>query len=133
MTLPVVGDTEVRADSTIRVEGIGTKYSGNYYVKEAVHTVQPGNYATKLSLNRNATGRSGGSGRSRPVADADGAFRSEFGWSIDAEGRFNVDEPPENEVRAVDDTDADGNDRVRYQPRAGGYPQTAPPDPWEEP
>ena len=138
--LTVVGDVDLRADTTLRLEGVGEKYSGNYYIEEAVHTLNPGNYQTKCKLKRNATSRSRGGGRSRRrsvsantanmPAGADLPFSSEFGtW--DCQGNFNIEDPPAGEVSQVNDVDGDGVSRVRYDPRTG-LGVTRPADPWEE-
>lgn len=140
LSLTLVGDTEIRADNTIRVEGIGEKYSGNYYIEETTHSISPGNYTTKVKLNRNATSRSRGGGRSRRrstdgstaaiPAGADLPFSSEFGtW--DCQGNFNVEDPPASDVEQREETDADGVTRVRYDPRTG-LGVSEPGVPWEE-
>jgi len=140
MSVTFVGDVGLRADTTIRLQGLGEKYSGNYYVDEAVHSLAPGQYRVKCKLKRNATSRSRGGGRSRRrsidgsttsiPAGADLPFSSEFGtW--DCRGNFNVDEPPDTDVSQVEEVDADGVTRVRYDPRTG-LGVSRPADPWDE-
>lgn len=140
MNLTLVGDPEVRADNTIRVEGMGEKYSGNYYIVEATHSLTAGKYTTKLKLDRNGTSRSRGGGRSRrrsqdgstaavPVG-ADLPFSSMFG-SLDCRGEFNLGEPPDSDVEQREETDNDGTSRVRYEPRTG-FGVSEPGAPWEE-
>jgi phage protein D len=140
LSLTLVGDVEVRADNTLRVDGIGEKYSGNYYIEETTHSLAPGKYTTKVKLKRNATSRSRGGGRSRRrstdggttavPAGADLPFSSEFGtW--DCQGNFNIEEPPSADTEALREYDADGTTRVRYSPRTGLGVST-PGDPWEE-
>lgn len=141
MSMTVVGEPSASADSPIRVLGMGQRFSGNWYIEEATHTVSPGTYTTKMKLSRNALSRSRGTGRSRRrtnnqattnvPAGADLPFSSEFGtW--DSQGEYNLDGPPDFDVATVTDTDTDGNERVRYQARGGDLPQTTRPDPWEE-
>jgi phage protein D len=135
-----VGDAGLRADNTIRIEGIGEKYSGNYYLEEAGHSVKPGIWAIKTKLKRNATSRSRGTGRSRrrtvdqgtrsAPAGADLPFTSTFGtW--DCQGAPNTDAPPDSDVDQVEDVDAEGETRLRFEPRAGA-PRTDVYEPWEE-
>lgn len=140
MSLTLVGNPEVRADNTIRVEGLGEKYSGNWYVAEAVHTVSSSGYRTKVKLQRNATSRSRGTGRSRRrtvdqasasmPAGADLPFTSEFNtW--DCWGDVNNEETPDVDVRQVEEQDNDGQTRVRFHPTTG-QPESRPAAPWEE-
>jgi len=140
MSVTFIGNVGLRADNTIRLDGLGEKYSGNYYIAECVHSVSAGDYKTKCKLQRNATSRSRGGGRSRRRAQdgatagvpagADLPFTSEFGtW--DCQGNFNIDEPPGVDVEQVDDVDGDGQERVRYEPRTG-LPQSREAELWEE-
>lgn len=140
MSLALVGNPQVRADGNIRVEGLGEKYSGNWYVAEAVHTVNGSGYRTKVKLQRNATSRSRGTGRSRRrVVDQASAsmpsgtelpFTSEFNtW--DCWGDVNNEETPNTDVEQVDELDNDGQTRARFHPTTG-QPESRPADPWEE-
>jgi hypothetical protein len=140
MSASVVGNPELRADTTVRIVGLGQKFSGNYLIEEAVHDVGTSGYTTKLKLKRNATSRSRGTGRTRSrarteataalPADADLPFTSTFGWG-DCQGAPNNDDAPTGRVDQVADTDRDGEDIVRYQPRTG-HDETTMPEPWEE-
>ncbi|HUH98334.1 MAG TPA: contractile injection system protein, VgrG/Pvc8 family [Anaerolineales bacterium] len=49
----------LRSRRTVLVKGIGTRYSGTYYVTRVVHTLTPGGYKQKFQLTRNALGLSG--------------------------------------------------------------------------
>jgi len=130
--LTVVGDPEIRADMTIRLAGVGEKYSGNYYIHQATHNFSSGGYTTKLELRRNATSRSRGTGRTRrrvvnqattavPVG-SDLPFSSEFGV-LDCRGEYNLGYPPDTEVESVPDTDNDGAERTRFQARNQEIPR----------
>jgi phage protein D len=55
MTMTLVGDPFVLAKAIIRVEGIGQRLSGNYYVKDAKHAITS-DYKTTLELVKDATG-----------------------------------------------------------------------------
>jgi phage protein D len=55
MTMTIIGDPLVLAKAIIRVEGIGQRLSGNYYVKDATHTIGS-DYRTALTLVKDATG-----------------------------------------------------------------------------
>lgn len=50
------GRTDLRAGEVIRIEGLGTRFSGRYYVVAASHSYSPGQgYRTSFSVRRNAT------------------------------------------------------------------------------
>jgi Bacteriophage probable baseplate hub protein len=52
----VVGHTKVRAGSVIRIEGVGKRFSGDYYVTSATHSYRPRHgYRTSFSVSRTAT------------------------------------------------------------------------------
>lgn len=55
----IVGRPNLRADTTIRLEGVGQKLSGNYYIEEIAHKVGNG-YTCSIKLKRNAQGASSG-------------------------------------------------------------------------
>lgn len=55
MDMTIIGDPLVLAKAIVRVEGIGQRLSGNYYVKDATHTIGS-DYKTKLTLVKDATG-----------------------------------------------------------------------------
>jgi Bacteriophage probable baseplate hub protein len=57
----IVGDAQMSADTTIRIEGIGEKYSGNYLINEMTHNVK-GGYTCSLKCKRNAVSRSSAGG-----------------------------------------------------------------------
>lgn len=140
MSLTLIGNPEVRADGTIRVEGLGEKYSGNWYVEEAVHTVSSSGYQTKVKLQRNATSRTRGTARSRRrtvdqastsvPAGSDLPFSSEFNtW--DCWGDQNTGDVPDVEVQQVAEQDRDGQTRMRFSPTTG-HLESRPAEPWEE-
>jgi phage protein D len=58
-TLPIIGDPRIFAKDIIRIEQIGKRLSGNYYVYEAHHKVQPGNYTLDIKFRRDANNGSG--------------------------------------------------------------------------
>lgn len=55
MNMVVVGDPTLLAKTVVRVEGVGKRLTGNYYVKAARHTVGSG-YTTELKLISDGTG-----------------------------------------------------------------------------
>lgn len=65
-TLDILGDPRLFAKDVIRIEGIGKRLSGNYYVSEAQHDLKPGDFTLKMKLRRDAlsagTGKGGGAG-----------------------------------------------------------------------
>jgi phage protein D len=57
----IVGDPQMSADTTIRIEGIGEQYSGNYLINEITHNLK-GGYTCSLKCKRNAVSRSSAGG-----------------------------------------------------------------------
>jgi uncharacterized protein len=52
----VAGRTDIRAGTVVNVEGLGERFSGNYYVISATHTYTPRDgYRTAFSVRRNAS------------------------------------------------------------------------------
>ena len=68
MNLSLKGMPNLTADTTIRLEGLGEKLTGNYYVEEVSHNVSEGGYTTKAKVKRNARSRAA-SDRSRQSAN----------------------------------------------------------------
>jgi phage protein D len=56
MTLKAIGDPFIFAKSIVRVDGIGQRLSGNYYIKEVTHELDSNGYTMGLSLIKDATG-----------------------------------------------------------------------------
>jgi len=50
-----IGDTTIRSGSVIQLQGIGTRFSGLYYVTSSTHAVSRSGYTTKFTVVRNAT------------------------------------------------------------------------------
>jgi hypothetical protein len=50
----VVGEPRLRARIVIKLEGLGKRFSGNYYVTSATHTIDSGGYRTTFEAKRNA-------------------------------------------------------------------------------
>jgi phage protein D len=51
-----VGRTDIQAGTVIRIEGVGERFSGLYYVTSARHSFTPQQgYLTSFSVRRNAT------------------------------------------------------------------------------
>jgi phage protein D len=48
----VVGLPKLRAGSRVRIGGIGTRLSGDYFVTESTHTINASGYLTKFSARR---------------------------------------------------------------------------------
>jgi len=75
-SLDLIGDPRIFSKDVIRIEGIGKRLSGNYYVSEAQHDVKPGNFELKLKLRRDAlsagTGTGGGGGGGGDVVAGSG-------------------------------------------------------------
>lgn len=68
LTVDCVGDPGLVAKTVVRIEGLGARLSGNYYVTKAVHTHGPGSYRTTISVRRDAHGKAS-SGPKPPAAD----------------------------------------------------------------
>ncbi len=50
MEASLVGDPSLRAGATLKVEGIGERFSGNYYITKAKHAIGDEGYTLKLEL-----------------------------------------------------------------------------------
>jgi len=57
----------ISAKDIIEIAGVGTKFSGNYYIKQVRHEIGTGGYLMHLDLQRNALGKV-----SEKAADAKG-------------------------------------------------------------
>jgi phage protein D len=66
----------LRSRRTVLVKGVGTRYSGTYYVSRVLHTLTPGGYKQKFELSRNALALTGsepfGSGESLSLSSFTG-------------------------------------------------------------
>jgi phage protein D len=49
------GQTDLRAGRVIKLEGLGRRFSGNYYVTSAIHRYDQRGYKTDFTVRRNAT------------------------------------------------------------------------------
>jgi phage protein D len=50
------GRTDLRAGKVIKIEGVGQRFSGQYYVTVAIHRYSPqGGYRTHFTVRRNAS------------------------------------------------------------------------------
>ena len=51
-----IGRTDLRAGKVIKIEGLGRRFSGLYYVTATRHTYTPAaGYRTAITVKRNAT------------------------------------------------------------------------------
>lgn len=115
MTCNVIGNPELRADTTVRIQGMSQKFNGNYYIEESRHSVDSSGYKTKLKLKRDAVSRSGANSRNR---------RS-------TEGSQNTGEPPSTGVRSTRYEDPETGEVVWTYSDANGDPMTMQPNDWE--
>jgi phage protein D len=49
-----IGMPQIRPGVNIRLERMGKKFSGKYYVKETTHTIDNSGYRTNFKVKRNA-------------------------------------------------------------------------------
>lgn len=56
LTLQIVGNPLLRADSILELRGISSLLSGKYYVTEAKHSLSASAYTTELKVTKDATG-----------------------------------------------------------------------------
>ena len=47
-----VGLPDLRAGQRVRIEGVGARFSGSYFITETTHTIGDGGYTTKFSARR---------------------------------------------------------------------------------
>ena len=52
-----VGIPQIRTGVTIRLEKMGERFSGKYYVKGVTHTLNDSGYRTRFSVRRNSVER----------------------------------------------------------------------------
>ncbi|MDZ8228186.1 MULTISPECIES: phage late control D family protein [unclassified Nostoc] len=51
-----IGRTDLRAGKVLKIQGIGQRFSGNYYITSTTHTCSPKKgYRTRFTVRRNAT------------------------------------------------------------------------------
>lgn len=55
MTMTIIGEPSLIAKTVVRVEGVGKRLTGNYYVKVAKHSVSASGYITELALVSDGT------------------------------------------------------------------------------
>jgi phage protein D len=74
-TLKVIGTPRLKANEVIRLSGVGSEYSGNWYVVTAKHTISPtgSTYVTELKLSRNALNKK----KANQPTDADKAIMND--------------------------------------------------------
>lgn len=56
MTMTTIGDPQVLAKTVVRINGIGRRLSGVYYVKEVEHVLSPEGYVQNLKLIKDGHG-----------------------------------------------------------------------------
>lgn len=49
-----IGEPRLRAGSVVELDGLGARFSGNYYVTTSCHRVSPDGYTTRFQVERNA-------------------------------------------------------------------------------
>ena len=50
----VVGDPALKAKTLVEIAGVGTRYSGTYYVTKVTHSIGDGGYTSEFECQRNA-------------------------------------------------------------------------------
>jgi phage protein D len=50
-----IGNTDIRAGEVIELNGLGTRFSGLYYITSSTHEVGPKGYRTRFTVGRNTT------------------------------------------------------------------------------
>lgn len=69
-TAQAYGDPKLAAKSVITLSQIGQRLSGNYYVSEIVHTINPGGYTMQMKCQRDGTSSAGKTSVSGPASSA---------------------------------------------------------------
>ncbi len=70
----VIGIPTIAAKEIIEVVGVGSKFSGNYYIKQVRHEIGAGGYLMTLDLKRNAIGKT-----ANKAADSQGKQNKQHG------------------------------------------------------
>lgn len=55
-----IGLADLRAGQKVRIEGLGSRFSGTYFITDSSHTLGDGGYLTKFNARREETGLLGG-------------------------------------------------------------------------
>jgi phage protein D len=100
----VIGNPKLVAKSTINIEGIGKKYSGKYYVKEAEHVLDVSNgYVTRLKCKKG--GYSGGTTKRSAAKPAEikGTIQSSIHGTLT---------PCPKQAHRLIDAEGDGSERI---------------------
>ena len=72
----VIGIPNICAKEIIEIAGVGTKFSGNYYIKQVRHEIGGNGYIMTLELRRNAMGKA-----ADKAVDAEGKVNQQHGQS----------------------------------------------------
>jgi hypothetical protein len=83
----VIGIPTIAAKEIIEIAGVGSKFSGNYYIKQVRHEIGAGGYLMMLDLQRNAMGKA-----AEKAADAQGKENTQHG-EADTQPRMVVVNP----------------------------------------
>jgi len=70
----VIGIPTITAKEIIEIAGVGSKFSGNYYIKQVRHDIGASGYLMTLDLQRNAMGKA-----ADKAADAEGKQNTQHG------------------------------------------------------
>ena len=49
-----IGDPALRAGAVVEIAGLGSNFSGLYYIVRSTHSIGPGGYETGFSVRKNA-------------------------------------------------------------------------------
>lgn len=115
MSANIIGDPSIHADMVVRIAGMAAKFNGNYYVDEAVHSIDSSGYTSKLKLKRDAVSRSG----YRPRT------------AVDTEGQTNDAEPSDTGVVATRHENATTGEIEWTYANSAGDPVSMTPQNWE--
>ncbi len=50
-----IGTPEIKAGTVVKLNGLGERFSGSYYISASTHTIEDGIYMTSFSVRRNAS------------------------------------------------------------------------------
>lgn len=109
-SVPVLGDPLFTAKSVFSMTGIGERLSGNYYAKEVVHEIKPGDYKMQVKFQRDGLSSTGGGGAKTPSSNAK---------TNTTPGQSGGGDGGKLEERETFDRET-GQSRVQYLPPGGG-------------
>ena len=85
-----VGIPEIRANTVMTVQGVGKRWSGNWFVKNVTHSIDSNGYSTKVENFRNALGEA--------VAPVESSQNNSIGSDFNSNSNSNSNSDAKNQI-----------------------------------